>query len=188
MEPWWNNLVESCKTYSLEPMQGPDGIVYIVGAKLPDYEIRDKVSKVIPFQQKYEFVRGMRRSTLDTVSKYLEQAGFKGAALANNCDGVLYVNLPINPRSIPESVIRVLEVALMNLVRTYGDDFVTGVTVRLLPSTVTSPKAGLRRNEISAQFSERQESERGYINKDDLLNLKIALGQCGTVDELLRVL
>ena len=41
METWWNNLAESCKDYSLEPVYGQDGTVYIIGSKLPDYSIRD---------------------------------------------------------------------------------------------------------------------------------------------------
>jgi hypothetical protein len=179
---WWDNLVEVCKSKSFEPVQGPNGIVYIIGSNSPDYETQDNISKIIPFSQRYEFARGMRPKTKRRVIQFIEEdLKIRNPVVADNSDQVLLVLLPIALTPVLRPLLKVFELQILRLVKGLGDNIVE-VRVhaegdRLSREPVAPPVA-----------SEPELPGRECISKDEITDLKIRLGQSKDVNDFLKEL
>jgi|GEM_PF-3434127 len=199
MEAWLNKLEEACKLLFLEPVEvgeGEEKVVYIVGSKIPDSTVRDNLSKLIPINQKYEFVRAMKKSTKEKVDSLLQylapRMGFDPnyCRVSPNNDGVLFVMIPAEPSPVFNLIAKGIEAEVFKIVKQMKDDFIVEVRVQPLPPLVIIgigfAPPGTASSPLSKDHPVEKQDDKGIITKDDICDLKIALGKSNSVDDFLK--
>ena len=196
---WYNQLLMICEAKKLEPIKQGD-VLHIVGSTIPSKDTQAKIKAIIPKTMPVKYITGPKSFTINKIVSVLRMAGSTVVDIAGTLEGILLIKeagIPVNHPAWDEVERIALSDAYINDVRKEEVELppmlqaLKSVTDTLMkqPSSDSSFTAPI--NPITDKLSTEIEKNRekgDYIQKNDITDLKIALGKAQTIDEFLEAI
>jgi len=174
MEDWIDKkeFREACADHQLDYKLLGDNKITFFCSRTPDPSLKKMIVSHLPKGWKYKFQECPRQSTIDTINTLVNQIRM-GMTLSESSHGLEIHLHPPRDVELPQELIESLASLVLN------DPYYDVLKIKVNTKVVYGFDRKIA-DLISSQSGERP------INNDDLLNLKISLETCQTVEDFIN--
>jgi hypothetical protein len=180
MDEWKAKLVDWCHAYNIEA-EISGTTLKLIGNRAP---CLDSLKAIIPSDLVVEFERGPKDESMSYLKKCLETFGYKSIKYAYSADGTVHIDVIGK-----ETDSRMGQKLMVGIKESIKDDFITEIRLSYKERT---PDIKLGKPSplpaSPATFVQAKRPDRECISKDEVMDLKIKLGQCNTIEDFLQTI
>lgn len=180
---WQQDLLKKCKEIDIEPV-GEENKIILLCSNVPDSDTQKEIINMIPSEQGYtcEFKESPKQSTLQQITQIM-----------SNVMGPVAMMMGGLKLSLDKKHLKVeINIELTDNLQLWEqfdellkkDKFFESWEFVVMGKQVHSYNQ-LIMEKLNQNFEDTKKFNR-YIQEDDILNLKISLGKCETIDEFLQ--
>jgi hypothetical protein len=176
---WETDLDKVCRDYKIEPMlEGPDFLLVV--PKMPSQEVQDKLKSIIPPEIKYRYVEGPRLVTTISLRTLFQQIpGISATVEIKDKEHEMIFKIDGDAGAFSEEDSQAL--AFMKSILN-ADTFVENWKIIVNGTTIYDSK-------ISKMLAMQVRPERDACpTLDEIMDLRITLENCQTIDEFINSL
>jgi len=187
MTPLWLNsdFNKKCQTHGIEAVPSEEGIRFVC-PKIPAKSVQEDLVKELPAEMKYKWVEDLKKSTISTLDMVFTQLKssslLKGATLKRPSPHRFRIDFEANERLAEQveqffakdgkAIAHIEEILQKDGYPEYYEISLDGKEI------TTYSRIG--------QVARAQVTDHGVITDSDVIDLRIVLGTCDTVEDFLK--